>query len=153
MNISPRRPLFNRRPQSSIYRMFLWVMMMLGGIWLIQQVSRGDIKPLFEATPTPTRSVGSLLMEGDAEFTAGNLDAAITSYQEALRVNPDNAETWRKLARIQIYSSAFLITDAQKKDRLLAGLDSARQAVALAPEDSTAHAVLAFALDWNANTS
>ncbi|HXD11832.1 MAG TPA: hypothetical protein VN653_17330, partial [Anaerolineales bacterium] len=83
MNISPRRPLFNRRPQSSIYRMFLWVMMMLGGIWLIQQVSRGDIKPLFEATPTPTRSVGSLLMEGDAEFTAGNLDAAITSYQEA----------------------------------------------------------------------
>ncbi|HXD11698.1 MAG TPA: tetratricopeptide repeat protein, partial [Anaerolineales bacterium] len=66
---------------------------------------------------------------------------------------PDNAETWRKLARIQIYSSAFLITDAQKKDRLLAGLDSARQAVALAPEDSTAHSVLAFALDWNANTS
>jgi tetratricopeptide (TPR) repeat protein len=153
MNISPRRPLFNRRPQSSIYRMFLWVMMMLGGIWLIQQVSRGDIKPLFEATPTPTRSVGSLLMEGDAEFTAGNLDAAITSYQEALRVNPDNADTWAKLARIQIYSSAFLITDAEKKDRLLAGLDSARQAVALAPDDSTAHAILAFALDWNANTS
>jgi len=153
MNISPRRPLFNRKPQSSIYRMFLWVMMMLGGIWLIQQVSRGDIKPLFEATPTPTRSVGSLLLEGNAEFTSGNLDAAISSYQEALQVNPDNAETWAKLARIQIYSSSFLITDAEKKVRLLAGLESARKAVALAPDDSNTHAILAFALDWNADRS
>jgi len=153
MNISPRRPLFNRKPQSNIYRMFLWVMMMLGGVWLIQQVSRGDIKPLFEATPTPTRSVGSLLLEGNAEFTSGNLDAAISSYQEALLVNPDNAETWAKLARIQIYSSSFLITDAEKKERLLAGLESARKAVALAPDDSNPHAILAFALDWNADRS
>ena len=153
MNIAPRRPLFNRRPQSNIYRMFVWVMMMLGGIWLIQQVTTGQIKPLFEPTLTPTRSVQSLLMEGDADFSAGNLNSAITSYQQVVDVDPNDAKTWADLARIQTYSSAFLITDADKKARLLQALDSARKAVALAPDDSRVHAILAFTLDWNANTT
>jgi tetratricopeptide (TPR) repeat protein len=153
MNISPRRPLFNRRPQSNIYRMFVWVMMMLGGIWLIQQVTTGQIKPLFEPTLTPTRSVQSLLMEGDADFSAGNLNSAITSYQQVVDVDPNDAKTWADLARIQTYSSAFLITDADIKARLLQALDSARKAVALAPDDSRVHAILAFTLDWNANTT
>ena len=39
------------------------------------------------------------------------------------------------------------------KARLEEGLASAEQAVALAPDDSFAHAVYAFALDWNANTT
>jgi len=93
MNIAPRRPLFNRRPQSNIYRMFLWVMMILGGIWMIQKLTTGEIKPLFEPTPTPTRAVESFLLEGEANFTAGNLNNAITAYQEAVRVNPNDAVT------------------------------------------------------------
>src|SRR5690242_16808794 len=109
MNVSPRRPLFNRRPQSNIYRMFVWILMLLGGVWMLQQMNKGEIKNLFEATPTPTRAVESYLLEGDAFFTAGNLDKAIVAYQEALRENPNDAETWAKLARIQTYSSAFLI--------------------------------------------
>src|SRR5215204_4069789 len=153
MNIAPRRPLFNRRPQSNIYRMFLWVMMILGGVWFIQQLTRGEIRPLFEPTPTPTRAVESFLLEGDANFTAGNLDSAIAAYQEAVHVNPNDAATWSKLARIQTYSSAFLTVNSEKKERLLQALDSARTAVELAPEDSTTHAILAFTLDWNANTS
>lgn len=153
MNIYPRRPLFNRRPQSNIYRMFLWVVMILVLVWVLQQMNKGEIQPLFLPTPTPTRSAGSHALEGDANFTAGKLDAAILAYQEAVRVDPGNAETWSKLARIQIYSSAFLITNDQKKARLLEGLESARKGVELAPDDSTAHAILAFALDWNADSS
>ncbi|HSM71361.1 MAG TPA: tetratricopeptide repeat protein [Anaerolineales bacterium] len=153
MNIYPRRPLFNRRPQSNIYRMFLWVILILVMVWVLQQMNKGEIKPLFLPTPTPTRSANSHALEGDANFTAGKLDDAILAYQEALVVNPNSAETWAKLARIQIYSSAFLITDEQRKGRLLEGLDSARKAVELAPDDSTAHAILAFALDWNADSS
>jgi len=151
MNIAPRRPLFNRKPQSNIYRMFIWVMMILGGVWFIQQLTTGEIRPLFEPTPTPTRAVASFLMEGEANFTAGNLNDAIAAYQEAVRVDPSDAKTWADLARIQTYSSAFLITNAEKKERLLQALESARKAVELAPEDSTAHAILAFTLDWNAN--
>jgi tetratricopeptide (TPR) repeat protein len=133
--------------------MFVWVMMILGGVWFIQQVTTGEIKPLFQATPTPTRAVESLLMEGEANFTAGNLDNAISAYREAVRLNPNDADTWAKLARIETYSSAFLITDAQKKERLLQALESARKAVEIAPESSNAHAILSFTLDWNANPS
>jgi tetratricopeptide (TPR) repeat protein len=133
--------------------MFLWVIMILGGVWMLQQMNKGEIKPLFLATPTPTRAPQSYILEGDANFTAGKLDAAITAYQEAVAVNPNDAETWWKLARIQTYSSAFLITDEETRNRLLEALDSATKAVELAPEDSTARAVHAFALDWNADST
>ena len=151
MNVPPRRPLFNRKPQTNIYRMFLWIVMLLGGIWMLQQINSGEIKPLFQATPLPTRSVDSYLMEGDAYFSAGNVNKAITSYQEAGRANPNDAKLWAELARIQTYSSAFLITNPEKKARLLEALDSANKAVELAPDDSTIHAIRAFVLDWNAN--
>lgn len=151
MNVTPRRPLFNRKQQPNIYRMFLWVVMLLGGVWMLQQIDQGEIKPLFDATPTPTRSIESYLLEGDANFTAGKLDAAILAYQEALELNQNDAETWWKLSRIQTYSSAFLITNDDKKARLKEALTSADKAVALAPESSTAHAIRALALDWNAS--
>lgn len=153
MNLYPRRPLFNRKPQSNIYRMFLWVALILVFVWMLQQMNKGNIQPLFQAPPTPTRSADSYALEGDANFTAGKLEAAILAYQEAVRVDPNNAEIWSKLARIQTYSSAFLITNPEKKARLLAALESARRAVELAPDDSTAHAILAFALDWNADST
>ncbi len=152
MNVNPSRPLFNRKPQSNIYRMFLWVVMILGGVWMLQQMDKGEIKPLFQATPVPTRSVESYLLEGNADFSAGKVDAAILAYQEALELNPNDVQTWWKLARIQTYSSSFLITNPEKKERLSEALASAKKAVELAPEDSTAHAVLAFTLDWNANS-
>jgi tetratricopeptide (TPR) repeat protein len=153
MNIHPRRPLFNRKPQTNIYRMFLWVVMLLIGVWMLQQISKGDIQPLFLPTPTPTRTTDSYVMEGDAFFTAGNLDAAIQAYREAVRVDPNNSQTWSQLARIQTYSSAFLITNDQKKARLLEALESANKAVELSSDDSTAYAIRAFAQDWNANSN
>jgi tetratricopeptide (TPR) repeat protein len=153
MNVNPRRPLFNRKRQSNIYRMFLWVVMILGGVWLLQQLNRGEIKPLFQSTPTPTRAPESYILEGDANFTAGNLNAAIIAYREALKVDPSNAEIWAKLARIQTYSSAFLITNPEKQTRLTEALESANKAVELAPEDSFVRAIRAFTLDWNANSS
>ncbi len=133
--------------------MFLWVILILVFIWMLQQMNRGEIQPLFLPSPTPTRSADSFALEGNANFTAGNLDEAILAYKEALRVGPNDAAIWAKLARIQTYSSAFLITNPQKKTRLLEALESARRAVELAPDDSTAHAILAFTLDWNADSS
>src|SRR5512138_3183092 len=116
MNVTPRRPLFNRKPQSNIYRMFVWVVMILGGVWMLQQMDKGEIKPLFQATATPTRSPESYILEGDASFSAGKVDAAIDAYEEAVNINPNDARTWANLARIKTYSSAFLITNREKKE-------------------------------------
>ena len=151
MNVYPKKRLFGRRNESNVYRMFFWILFILIGIWLIRGVQKGDIKPLFLPTPTPTRVAESYALEGDAQFIAGKLDAAITAYQEAVRVDPSNAQVWAKLARIQTYSSALLTTDPQRKARLADGLVSARKAVELAPDDSNTHAILSFVLDWNSN--
>jgi tetratricopeptide (TPR) repeat protein len=151
MNVPIRRPIFRRRSQSSVYRMFFWMVLILGGIWFIRQVQIGVVKPLFLPTPTPTRNADSYALEGEAQFTAGELDAAIAAYREAVRVDPFNADAYARLARVQTYSTALIVSDAAQADRLAQALDSIDRAVELAPDDSTVHAIRAFVLDWNAN--
>ncbi len=153
MNIYRRRQLFRRRNEPNVYRMFFWVVLILGGIWLIRSVSMGEIKPLFEPTPTPTRFASSYALEGDAQFTAGELDASITAYREAVKVDPNNAQVLAQLARIQTYSSAMLVGDDAIRERLAEALESIDQAVAIAPDDSMVQGIRAFVLDWNANPS
>jgi len=151
MNVMPRRPLFHQRQRTSLYRVFLLVVLILAAAWFASQVDKGAIKRPFLPTPTPTRTVHSFALEGEASFAAGKLEEAIAAYQEAARVEPSNAEVWAKLARIQTYSSNLLTTDAQRKARLKEALDSINEAVVLAPDDSTVHAMRAFVLDWNSN--
>lgn len=153
MNVYPRRELFYRKPRTSVYRLFFLVALILGGIWLIRGWGVGEIERPFTATATPTRSIDSYALEGDTLFVAGKLDAAIAAYREAVRVDPSDAQTWAKLARIQTYSSALLTTDPARLTRLTDALGSIDEAVKLAPDDSTVHAMRAFVLDWNANPS
>ena len=147
-----QRNIFFRKPTTNPYRIFILLVLVLGGIWLVRQLETGGIQRPFTPTPTPTRAARSFALEGDAQFAAGKLDAAITAYQEAANVDPNNAEVWAKLARIQTYSSALLTTDDQQRIRLQEGLASIEKAVELAPDDSLTHAIHAFVLDWNANT-
>jgi tetratricopeptide (TPR) repeat protein len=133
--------------------MFFWALMVLGGIWLVLQLREGRIESPFLAPPTPTRTATSYALEGDAHFTAGDLDKAIAAYREAVQVDPNDADSWAQLVRVEIYSSALQTTEAERAARLQQALQSAQQATALAPDDSTAHAMLAFALDWNADPS
>ena len=54
--ITGKRPHF--RPEkrtSNPYRVMLWLGLILAGIWLILGIERGQVKPLFLPTPTPTR--------------------------------------------------------------------------------------------------
>ncbi|NQU30500.1 MAG: tetratricopeptide repeat protein, partial [Anaerolineae bacterium] len=150
--MSRQSNIFFRKPTTNPYRIFLLLVFILGGIWLIRQVELGNIQRPFLPTPTPTRVAKSYALEGDAQFEAGKLEAAITAYQEATRVDPANSEVWAKLARIQTYSSVQLTTDDQQRERLQEGLASINKAVELAPDDSTVHAIRAFVLDWNANS-
>ncbi|MFN8411994.1 MAG: tetratricopeptide repeat protein [Anaerolineales bacterium] len=151
MNIYQKKAIFRRRNESNVYRMFFWLILILGGVWLIRSVERGEVKPLFQATPTPTRVAASYTEEGDALFISGNVEGAIAAYREAAKVDPTNGEVFAQLARIQTYSSALIVSDADIKARLADALDSAQKAVEVAPDDSYAHAVYSFVLDWNAN--
>ena len=153
MNVRPRRELFRQRPQVNIYRLFLLIIAILAGVWFVRQMNSGVIISPFEPTPQPTRNAISFALEGDAQFTAGNLDDAITAYGEATRLDPTDAQVWAKLARIQTYASALKTTDRERLALLTGALDSINQAAALAPDDSTVHAIRAFVLDWNASAA
>lgn len=150
MNVSPRRPLFNRRSSSNVYRMFLWTLLILVGLWLVYGVNAKEITPIGLPTATPTRAALSYASEGDAHFTAGELNASIAAYQKAIEVDPTDAQALASLARIQTYSSTLMTTDETRAKALKDALKSIDQAKALAPDDSTVAAVRAFVLDWSA---
>jgi tetratricopeptide (TPR) repeat protein len=151
MKVIRRRALFYQRRTSNLYRLFALVLFILAGVWIVIRLRTGEIGNPFDPTPTSTRTINSWVLEGDASFNAGDLPAAITAYQEAVRVDPNDAEAMAELARIQAYSSRLLSNDTDRLARLMDAQQSADQAKALAPENSNVLAIRAFVLDWNAD--
>lgn len=159
-SLTEKRSIFRQtRSRSNPYRVLAWMGLILGVVAILLQVRRGAIKPLFMPTPTPTRSSQSYTMEAQAYFAAGKLDDpatdqdALGTYELATRVEPNNAQLWAELARIQTYSYALLSTDIERSTRLQEALASADRAVELAPDDSTVRAIRSFVLDWNASSN
>jgi tetratricopeptide (TPR) repeat protein len=153
-----KRPTFHRSPQrSNSYRLMLWLVLIMGGLWLMLQVQSGEVQPLFAPTPTPTRVFNSYVQEAQAYFEAGKIDDpnsqndAIDTYRLALQVDPQNAEIWAELARIQTYSSSLLPTREQIVSRLSEAQEAIDKALELDPDSSNAHAIRAFVLDWSAS--
>jgi tetratricopeptide (TPR) repeat protein len=122
----------------------------MGGIWILMGIDRGDVQPLFQPTPTPTRTANSHIMEGEAQFFAGALGGAIEAYQQAVAVEPNNSQAWAELARIQTYSSSLLSTDEDRYNRLSEARASIDQATAIDPDNAQVQAVRSLVLDWYA---
>lgn len=153
MRVGRRGTLFHQDgPRSNPWRLLFWAALIVIGLVILRNIQTGEIQPLFQPTPTPTRSVASYREEGAAFFAAGNLDQAISAYQDALAVDPDDYQGWMELARIQTYSAA-LLTQERKRERLDAALASIDRAVELAPEESDVHAIRSFVLDWSAGAA
>lgn len=152
MQLSGREPTFRKRkPRSNPYRVLLWILLVVLGLVMLRNLDSGEMRPLFLATPTPTRTSNSYALEGETHFMAGDLDKAIAAYQSATDAEPANAQLWAELARIQTYSSNLLTTDAEKLARMQDAQESINQAKELAPEDSTIRAIRSFVLDWSAS--
>ncbi|MCC6147486.1 MAG: tetratricopeptide repeat protein [Anaerolineaceae bacterium] len=152
MNLTGKQPTFRRQnPSANPYRVLGLLFLLILSLFLLRAVKQDQIQSPFAATPVPTRSAASFTSEGETHFVAGNLPAAIEAYRKAAEVDPKNATIRAELARIQVYSSASLTTDTQKRTRLLEAQESIKQAVELAPDDSSVHAVRAMVLDWLSN--
>ena len=150
MNLRDNRLSFrNRSPVP--YRLLIWATLIVAALWVFVQVDRGDIEPLFQPTPTATRSISSYIQEGQAFFEAGNLDAAVQAYEDAIAVEPENDRLKAELAQVLVYSSALQTTDAQRAERLGRALEIINEAAETSPRDSLVQAIKVFVLDWNAN--
>lgn len=150
--LNGKKPHFRPvKGRSNPYRILLWISLIIGGTWLFTKVQiEREIDPLFMPTPTPTRTANSYIIEGESQFNAGNLDAAIEAYQEAAQVDPENVQLWAELARIQTYSSSLLSSDAERFERMKEALNSIDQAAALNPDDPNMLAIRSLVLDWYA---
>jgi len=163
--LTGQRPTFRQsKPQFNAFRLLLWVILILIGSWLLLRIERGELRPVLEPTPTPTRMAESYIKEAEAYFQTGKLDNpdppspappnydAIDTYQRALEIDPHNALAWAELARIQTYSITMLSNDAERLTRLQEALESINKAIEIDPENGTIRAIRAFVLDWYASS-
>ena len=141
---------FAGESRSRPVRVVLLLALIAGGVLLTRLVEAGRVKPLLLPTATPTRTALSFQEEGEAHFSAGDLEKSIEAYQQAARQEPDNAELWARLARIQTYSSALMPTSERRDVRLEQARASADRAVEVDPDSDLAWAIRALVYDWNA---
>ncbi len=104
-------------------------------------------------TPTPTRTVNFFVIEGDTHFQAGNLEKAITSYRQALVLEPDNPQIRASMATIMVYSSYTMTTDQERLDRLNEALSIVDLAKEQSPNDSDVLAVRSNVLSSLSNSN
>ncbi len=153
MNLSGKKVTFHRKGPTYFHpaRILILLGLIFGLVFVARAFDSGVISRPFDPTPTPTRTNQSFILEAETHFRSGNLPAAINAYQQAIALNPRDPSLYAEMARIQVYSSASLSTDDQKRQRLEEALASINTAAELAPEDSDVHAIKSFVLDWNSN--
>ncbi len=138
-------------PRLTVRRTAAYAAAILFCLGILHLLNLGYIRSPFAPPPTPTRSTGSFAEEGEAFFNAGILAKAITAYQNAVGVDPKNAELWAELARIQTYSSSLMLSSEQKIFRMQEARDSIEKAVTLDEEYATGWAIQTLVLDWTAS--
>jgi tetratricopeptide (TPR) repeat protein len=114
------------------------VLLIVAGIFLVSLRQQGVVQPLFQPTLAPTRVPETFADEAEAHFAAGDLRAAIAAYDQATRADQKNLDYWVAKARIEIYAKDYA-----------AALESAENAVLVAPNAAKSKAIWAWALDWN----
>ena len=145
-----RLKLSKGRGSSNPWRILVLLLLIVGGFLLVRAERQGDVQPLFSATPTATRTGASFADEARVHFFAGDLESSIEAYQEAVRVDPENADLWAMLARAQTYSSDLQTTLNLRRDRLEEARFSIDQANEVNPDNSFAHAIRTLVYDWSA---
>ena len=74
--LTGKRPTFSTNKTTINYTFVLILVALIAiGLWFASQVHdpEGRFEPLFLPTPTATRTVDSLVLEGEAYFEAGNI--------------------------------------------------------------------------------
>ena len=152
MLVPEEKNIFRKEPyRPNPYAVVILLVMIIGAVYALVSISngleQGTLNNPLAATPTPTRNTTSYLMEAEAFYAAGNLTAAIDSYQEAIDRNPDNGQALAELARLQTYYSSIVTTNlkAALLDQAKANIDLA---VEIDPENSDVYAIKALVYDW-----
>jgi tetratricopeptide (TPR) repeat protein len=144
--------LSENRGRSNPWRILVLLALIAGGVLILRGWQSGQVQPLFSPTPTPTRNSNSYAEEAEAHFSAGNLQAAIDAYQEAVAKEPANGRLWAEMARVQTYASDLLTTLAERRELLSEARQAINQALEFSPDDSFVYTVSTLVYDWSATS-
>ncbi|PWH17085.1 MAG: hypothetical protein DDG58_08450, partial [Ardenticatenia bacterium] len=127
----PRR----RTPRLTI----LLLLMILAATLMVHYIAtyRPSWATPFEPTPTPTWPASYYLAAGEGYYGEGQLDEAISAYQRAAAMLPEEPAVHIRLAQLLIL-----------RERSAEALAAARKAVVLSPRNAQAVAIFCRALDW-----
>ena len=125
-----------RRKRPNLFGWTVFGLVLLFGYYFDQIYLPAQPNP-FDATPTPTRSPESLATEADQLFQDGKLLQSIDAYESAIKASPQDPTLYIALARVQVF--AGYPKEAQA---------NAENAILLSPNNSMAHAVRAWAFDF-----
>jgi tetratricopeptide (TPR) repeat protein len=124
-----------KRPSNPFLIAFLLIA--IGALIYFNQVVVPEMPPPFMPSPTPTRSVESLINEAKQYFTEGKLSQAIDAYEQSVLADPRNPATFIDLARTQVFAGLYQ-----------EAVTNAENALLLNPNNSMAYAIKATALDF-----
>jgi len=125
-----------RRQRPNWFRIILLSLLVLAGAYVNRFIL--PTQPQFGVpTPTATRSAESFVTEAEEYFAQGKLLPAIEAYKQAIASAPDEPAVYVALARTQLFAGNY--KEAQ---------ESAESAILLNNNNSNAHAVRAWALDF-----
>ncbi len=127
----PRR----RTPQLTV----LLLLLILAATLMVHYIAthRPSWANPFEPTPTPTWPASYYLAAGEGYYGEGQLDEAISAYQRAAAMLPEEPAVYVRLAQLLIL-----------RERSAEALAAARKAVSLSPRNVQAIAIFCRALDW-----
>jgi tetratricopeptide (TPR) repeat protein len=124
-----------RRPSNPF--LIALLVIAIGALIYFNQVVIPEMPPPFMPSPTPTRSVESLLNEAKQYFAEGKLSQAIDVYEQSVLADPRNPATFIDLARTQVFAGLYQ-----------EAVTNAENALLLNPNNSMAYAIKASALDF-----
>src|SRR6266498_281825 len=133
---SSRWSMTRRRKRPNLFGWTLFGLVVLFGYYFNQVYLPSQPNP-FDATPTVTRSPESFVSEAEDLFKQGKLSQAIDAYESAVNASPQDPALYIALARVQVWAGQYEEAKA-----------NAENAILLSPENSMAHAVRAWALDF-----
>ena len=133
---SSKWSMTRRRKRPNLFSWTILGLVVLFGYYVNQVYLPSQPNP-FEATPTVTRSPESFATEAEDLFKDGKLLPSIEAYQAAINASPQNPALYIALARVQVWAGQYEEAQANAENALL-----------LSPDNSMAHAVRAWALDF-----
>jgi tetratricopeptide (TPR) repeat protein len=138
MYIGPRK----KKSRSSPIRVIILLALIGGAVYIYTLVKRNVIESPFVPTPLPTRAASWYATEADTLYWEGNLKEAITTYEQAIELEPDNVLNYIPVVRL-------LALEGRPIEAVRLG----QKTVEMAPENAQAWAALGMAYDWNGDVS